>query len=74
MQKGNYLKLRHDVDGLSAGRSVNGSLLHMASRINGGDYPARVVPMMKTMMCGVASLLPHSRVITRRRPRMIEYA
>jgi hypothetical protein len=69
-QKENYLKLSHDIDGLSADRQTRGSLLHMARKINGGDYPATVVPMMKTMMCGIAALVPSRG--HRRRPRMAE--
>jgi hypothetical protein len=56
-QKRNYLRLSHDVTVLSGDRMTIGSLMRMAATINGGDYPSRVVPMMKTMMSGVAELV-----------------
>jgi hypothetical protein len=56
-QKSNYLRLSHDVAVLSGDRTAIGSLMRMASRINGGDYPSRVVPMMKALMSEVAELV-----------------
>jgi hypothetical protein len=65
LAKGSYLSLAHNVDVLSADARTEGSLLHMAARINGGEYPTRVVPMMKGLMCGVADLLGASNAVSR---------
>jgi hypothetical protein len=54
--KGRYLQLAHDAATLQAGKTTSGSLLHMAAKINGGDYPATVAPMMATMMSAVAQI------------------
>jgi hypothetical protein len=69
-QKGEYLKLSHDANVLSADQTTKGSLLRMAHKINGGDYPSRVVPMMKTMMEGVADLVS-AGTVAGRIPRVV---
>jgi len=54
--KGNYLKLSHTAATLNGGTATAGSLYFMARKINGGNYPNEVVPMMKTMIRGIAGL------------------
>jgi hypothetical protein len=70
--KGDYLQVSHDAGVLQGDRTVQGSLLRMASRINGGSYPATVVPMMQSMMIAVAGLNRATAVAVARQPRLIE--
>ena len=53
--KGNYLMLSHNASVLNGGTTAQGSLYFMARKINGGNYPNEVVPMMKTMIRGIAA-------------------
>lgn len=55
--KGHYLNLSGQEATLSADKKTPGSLLFMAGKINGGNYPATVAPMMKAMMCEASSLV-----------------
>ena len=60
--KGNYLqKLGRTASVLAGTRSSVGSLLWFARHINAGDYPERVVPIMKALMRGVAATSPSPR-------------
>jgi hypothetical protein len=54
--KGDYLKLSHDASVLNGGTGTKGSLYFMARKINGGNYPNEVVPMMKTMIRALADV------------------
>jgi len=54
--KGNYLNLSHTAATLNGGTGTPGSLFFMARKINGGNYPNEVVPMMKAMIRGIAGL------------------
>ena len=54
--KGHYLDLDHNAGVLNAGTTTRGSLYFMARKINGGGYPAQVVPMMKALINAVADL------------------
>jgi hypothetical protein len=54
--KRDYLVLSRNETELNGGTSTPKSLFFMARKINGGDYPATVVPMMKAMMRAIAAL------------------
>jgi hypothetical protein len=54
--KSNYLQLATDAKTLNGGTTTKGSLYFMARKINAGSYPDTVVPMMKAMIRGIASL------------------
>lgn len=54
--KRNYLVLSRNEAELNGGTSTPKSLFCMARKINGGDYPDTVVPMMKAMMQAIAAL------------------
>jgi hypothetical protein len=54
--KRNYLVLSRNEAELNGGTSTPKSLFFMARKINGGDYPDTVVPMMKAMMRAIAAL------------------
>jgi hypothetical protein len=69
--KGKYLQLSRDATVLRADKSTRGSLLYMAAKINGGNYPTTVAPMMQTMMCGIANLGTPKVVAVSRQPRSV---
>jgi hypothetical protein len=53
--KNNYLNsLSTDLNVLNADNRTRGSLFYFAAHINGAAYQARVQPMMKALICGVA--------------------
>lgn len=55
VNKSRYLNsLATDFNVLNADNRTKGSLLYFAAHINGPAYQARVQPMMKALMCGVA--------------------
>jgi hypothetical protein len=59
--KANYLTcLGRTAAALGADRQTRGSLLYFAAHINGGSYPDRVAPIMKTLICGIAASLTGS--------------
>lgn len=54
--KSAYLQLAADAKTLNGGTTTKGSLYFLARKINAGSYPDTVVPMMKAMIRGIASL------------------
>jgi hypothetical protein len=54
--KGNYLQLSHEAGTFNGNITQKGSLYYMARKINGGNYPNEVVPMMKAMIRGIAAV------------------
>jgi hypothetical protein len=58
--KGNYLNLSTSAPTLNAGTSAAGSLYYMARKINGGNYPNEVVPMMRAMITAIAATDPNA--------------
>ncbi|MET4043587.1 hypothetical protein ABIC03_005308 [Bradyrhizobium sp. RT6a] len=54
--KSNYLQLATDAATLNGGKATKGSLYFLAKKINGGNYPDEVVPMMKAMIRAIAAL------------------
>jgi hypothetical protein len=54
--KGHYLDLGRDAKTLNGDTKTPGSLYFMARKINAGQYPATVVPMMVSMIEAMATL------------------
>jgi len=54
--KSDYLKLATDEKTLNGGMSTKGSLYFMARKINAGNYPNTVVPMIKAMIRAISLL------------------
>jgi hypothetical protein len=54
--KSDYLALASDAKTLNGGTTKKGSLYFMARKINGGNYPNEVVPMMKAMIRAIAAV------------------
>ena len=69
--KGKYLdNLARSADVLDGAKETAGSFLNFAHHINGGDYPERVAPIMKALMCGIAETV--GGVGSARQPRALD--
>lgn len=53
--KGDYLQIARKAATVNGGTGTKGSFFFMARKINGGDYPKTVAPMMSAMAAAIAA-------------------